>query len=194
MLHQLKIIEFMEIKISTKQLLYVLLFIAWIIFIGICIEAGGFIVNTVLPFVTKTNNASNYWNGLDLSNLFMRDSGNFVVLTSLMIIVSVLKAILFYLIVKLLHDKKLDLSKPFNDALQKFIALSSYLAFGIGLFCNYGKNYATWLESQNILLPKVEDLHFDGGDVWLFMGIILFIISFIIKKGVEIQAENELTI
>jgi hypothetical protein len=184
----------MEIKISTKQLLYVLLFIAWIIFVGICIEAGGFIVNTVLPFTTKTNNASNYWNGLDLSNLFMRDSGNFAVLTSLMIIVSVLKAILFYLIIKLLQNKKLDLDQPFNEGLRKFILISSYLAFGIGIFCNWGKNYAAWLESKNILLPKVEDLRFDGADVWIFMGIILFIISFIIKKGIEIQTENELTI
>ncbi len=184
----------MKIKISTKQLLNVLLFIAWIIFIGICIEAGGFIVNTVLPFVTKTNNASNYWNGLDLSDLFLRDSGNFVVITSLMIIVSVLKAILFYLIVKLLHDKKLDLSQPFNDALQKFISNSSYLAFGIGIFCFWGKKYAAWLQSQNISLPNIEDLRFSGADVWLFMGIILYIISFIIKKGIEIQTENELTI
>jgi len=33
-----------------------------------------------------------------------------------------------------------------------------------------------------------------GADVWLFMGIVLLIIAFIFKKGIEIQSENDLTI
>ncbi len=184
----------MEIKISSKQFLNILLIISWIIFIGISVEAGGFIVNTILPFIFETNNASNYWKGLNLSDLYIHDSGYFVAITLLMIIVSVLKATLFYLIVKLLQEKKLDLSKPFNLDLQKFISNNAYLAFGIGVFCISGKNYANWLETKNISLPSLENLGFGGADVWLFMAIILFVISFIIKKGIEIQNENELTI
>ena len=38
----------MEIKISTKQILKILYVISWIIFVGVCIDAGGFISNTFL--------------------------------------------------------------------------------------------------------------------------------------------------
>jgi hypothetical protein len=37
-------------------------------------------------------------------------------------------------------------------------------------------------------------LHLGGADVWLFMGVILYIIAQIFKRGIEIQAENELTV
>jgi hypothetical protein len=184
----------MEIKISTKHIFNALLIIAWLVFVGLSIEAGGFITNTILPFVFETNNASNYWNGLNLSDLYTKDAHNFVILTFLMIIVSVLKTILFYQIIKLLQEKKLDLTKPFNESLHKFISLSAYLAFGIGVFSNWGKSYALWLEKQNILLPDSDSLRLSGADVWIFMGIIFIIISFIIKKGIEIQTENDLTI
>ena len=117
-----------------------------------------------------------------------------MVLTSLMIIAAVLKAILFYLIIKLLQEKKLDLSQPFTNSLLKFISTASYLSFGIGIFSHWGKSYASWLENQNISLPNIDSLRLGGADVWIFMGIILIVISFIIKKGIEIQTENELTI
>jgi hypothetical protein len=33
-----------------------------------------------------------------------------------------------------------------------------------------------------------------GADVWLFMGVTLFVIAQIFRRGIEIQTENELTV
>ena len=181
-------------EISSKQILKILYVLSWIIFIGLCVEACGFIFNTLFVLTYDPIAAQSFWNGLDLSGLYQHDSGNFTVVTSLMIIVAVLKAIMFYLIVKMLHDKKLNMLQPFNKDVGRFIFNISYLALGIGLFSNWGSNYSNWLIKQGVKMPSMESLHLDGADVWLFMAVILYVIAHIFKRGIEIQTENELTI
>lgn len=43
-------------------------------------------------------------------------------------------------------------------------------------------------------MPDVQYLGLGGADVWLFMGVSLFVIAQIFKRGIEIQSENELTV
>jgi hypothetical protein len=43
-------------------------------------------------------------------------------------------------------------------------------------------------------MGDLQALHISGADVWLFMAVILFVIGQIVKRGIEIHAENELTI
>ena len=184
----------MEIKITTKQVLKVLYVLSWIIFVGLCVEAGGIIFNAIFTMTMNPLSARQFWEGIDLSALFEFDKGQFLVETLLMSIVGILKAILFYLIVKILHDKKLDLAQPFNLDLKRFIANMAWLALGIGLFSQWGAGYTKWLVSKEITMPDIQILQFGGADVWLFMGIILFVIAQIFKRGIEIQSENDLTI
>ena len=49
-------------------------------------------------------------------------------------------------------------------------------------------------DRQGVEMPDVQHLRIGGSDVWLFMGVILFVIAQIFKRGIEIQTENELTI
>ncbi|MEG1376804.1 MAG: DUF2975 domain-containing protein, partial [Myroides sp.] len=84
--------------------------------------------------------------------------------------------------------------KPFNTHLKDFILKLSYLSFGIGLFTHCGSEFCVWLTNQGAKIASLESLNLTGSDVWFFMAIILFIITQIIKKGIEIQSENELTI
>lgn len=185
----------MEIKITTNQILKVLQIISWIIFIGLCIEAGGIIVSTFLTLFINPLVVENFWEGSGyLSSLYRFGQQHFVVIAITMIIVSVLKAIMFYLIVKLFVDKKLNLSQPFSMELKRFISNLAYLAFGIGLFSHSGYQYSVWLSKQGLKTADLQALHIEGGDVWLFMSVILFVIAQIIKKGIEIQKENDLTI
>ena len=50
------------------------------------------------------------------------------------------------------------------------------------------------LVKKGVNMPDIQYLHLGGADVWLFMGVILFVIAQIFKRGIEIQTENELTI
>lgn len=184
----------MKIEIGTNQILKILYIISWIIFIGLCIEAGGIIFNAVLAQVVPPEKSQLLWKEIDLTHLRQFDKGYFLTQTVLISIVVVLKAIMFYLIVKILHDKKLNLVQPFNKEVGKFIANLSYLALGISLFSYWGAKNALWLSKQGVQMPSVTDLRIGGADVWLFMCIVLYVIAQIFKKGIELQEENELTI
>ena len=184
----------MEIKISTKTVLKILAIFSWIIFIGLCIEAGGIIFNAFYTLAINSEGAKNFWMKANLSNLYQFDKVYFSTLTFLMIVVSVFKAILFYLIVKMLHNKQLNLSQPFNLHVKKFIQNTAYLTIGIGIFSFKASNDVHWYMSKDITMPDIQSLKVGGADVWIFMGIVLFVIAQIFKRGIEIQLENELTV
>ncbi len=65
----------MEIKITTNQILKVLLIVSWIIFLGVCVEAGSFLFNILYTMVINPGNSS----CLKLSELYAYDRGQFVV-------------------------------------------------------------------------------------------------------------------
>ncbi|HEX7845527.1 MAG TPA: DUF2975 domain-containing protein [Chitinophagaceae bacterium] len=180
--------------ISTKHIRTVLLVLTWIIFVGLCIEACGFIFNSFFSLAIKPVAAKQFWNGLDFSSLYAFDKGQFFVVTLFMIIVAVSRAILFYLIIKLLHDKNLSLSRPFSTDVRRFIIVMTYVSFLIGLFSLWGVRYTEWLSKQGVQFPDIEQMRLGGGDVWLFMSVILFVIAYVFKRGIEIQTENELTV
>lgn len=185
----------MDLKITTNQTLKVLQALSWLIFIGLCIEAGGTLFNTIITLFINPLGVENYWEGTEyLSNLYTLDFRHFSVITLTMVIVAVLKAIVFYLIVKLLADKKLSISRPFSMELRRFILRLSYLALGIGLFSHFGYKYSEWLSQQGLSTANLKSLHIAGADVWLFMAMTLFAIAQIVKRGIEIQSENDLTI
>ncbi|MDX1935759.1 MAG: DUF2975 domain-containing protein [Flavihumibacter sp.] len=183
----------MEIRITTKHILNVLNVLSWIIFLGLCVEAGGVIFNA-LYVLYKPLVAKYFWNGADLSALIAHDKGYFIVQTVLMSIAAVMKALLFYIIVTMFYNKKLSIAKPFGPELTIIVIKIAWLCLGAGFFSIWGLRYATWLKTQGINMPDVHLLHIDGGDVWLFMAVVLFVISQIFKKGSELQKESELTV
>lgn len=183
----------MEIRITTKQILNILLILSWIIFVGLSIEAGGFIVNAIFALANPSI-VTRLWQQVDLSDLFKYDQGWFFVITLIMSIVTVMKAWLFFLIIRILHNKNLKITQPFSKEVRRFIFYISYIALMIGLSSNSGIRYVEWLVQRGVQMPDTQALHLGGADVWLFMAVILFIIAQMFKRGIEIQTENELTI
>ena len=181
-------------KISTEQTLKVLNVLAWIIFIGVSIEAGGWIFSTFYTLEINSVNAHRSWPGLDLWSLYSYGRGYFLAEMLQISFVSLMRAVLFYLIIDLLQKKKLDLARPFSKNVGRFLFLASFLSLLIGLFSWLGAEYTEWLVSKGVKLPDLQHLRLAGADVWLFMGVTLFVIAQIFKKGIEIQTENELTV
>lgn len=169
--------------------------ISWIVFIALCYEAGSLIVIVLFTlFGNPFGGVTQLWKDVNLTAIHDFDQSHFVTLTSLMIIVSVLKAILFYIIIAVFYNKNLSVLKPFNEAVRQFILKVAYLSFGIGLFSAWAQNFSKFLTAQQMVIPDLENLNLGGADVWLFMGIILLVIAQVFKKGIEIQEENELTV
>ncbi|NMH29214.1 DUF2975 domain-containing protein [Flavobacterium sp. SE-s28] len=171
-------------------MLTVLYWLSWIILTGLCVDAGSFIFNGIYT-TTFNPAAADYFK---LSELYHFDAGHYLVQLTFMTIVGCMKALMFYLIVMILHDKKLDLSRPFTPETGRFISNLSYLCFGAGLFSDWGSKYALWLSSKNITMPDSQALQLGGADVWLFSGVLLLVIAQIFRKGIELQHESDLTI
>ena len=86
------------------------------------------------------------------------------------------------------------MSQPFSKELGRFIFKISYLSLLIGLFSWVGVKYIEWFVKEGVKMPDIKYLRLGGADVWLFMGVTLFVIAQIFKRGIEIQSENELTV
>jgi hypothetical protein len=168
--------------------------VSWIIFIGLCIEAGGFVFNAFITLFVTPEGASKFWVQVDLWALLQHNQSHFVQIAVLMIIVSILKAIMFYIILDILGNKKLDLSSPFDKVVGPPVFSIAYLALGIGLFSYWGMKLTHWLASQGVQMPDIQHLKFGGSDVWLFMGVTLLVFAKIFRKGIELQSDNELTV
>ncbi len=168
--------------------------VSWIIFVGVCIEAGGFIVNTFFTLLLGPVGAHKFWTEVNLSELYNYNQSYYVTVSSLMIIVAVMRALMFYIIVKIFSEKKLNLSQPFNETIRSFILKIAWLALGIGLFSFWGAKCAEGFVNAGVKMPGIEHLRLAGADVWLFMGVILLVIAQIFRKGIEIQDENDLTV
>lgn len=182
-----------SMKTNTKLLMNVLYVISWIIFVGLCIEAGGFVVNAFFA-LANPGIVDRLWHEVDLANLFRFSHSYFFLMNLMLGIAEIMKAWLFYLIIAILHNKKLDLAQPFRREVRRFISRLSFMALLIGLFSLLARAYARWLSGLGVKMPDGEQLSLASGDVWLFMCVILFVIAQIFKRGIEIQTENELTI
>jgi ABC-type multidrug transport system fused ATPase/permease subunit len=138
--------------------------------------------------------AEHFWNNTNLSALYAFDKGHFMVQTFLMSIVAILKALLFYLIIKLFNDKKFSIEQPFSKEITSMVFLIGWLCLGAGFFSGYASGYATFIEKQGVDMPDVENMRVGGADVWIFMAVALFVVGQVFKKGTELQTENDLTV
>ncbi len=179
---------------NTDFLLKALHIISWFIFVGVSIDAGGVVSNTVYAIFINSDLSAHFWGYLDLSKLYHFNQALFVTLTILMSIVTVLKAVLFYIILKIFYANKLDVANPFKTSLGKYIYIIAFCALAIGLFSNWGENLLNSLISQNVTMPYIQDLKIGGADVWMLMGFVVMVFAIIFKKGVDLQTENDLTV
>ena len=178
---------------KTRIFLTLLYIIAWIIFVGLSIEAGGFITNAVFV-LAKPETVPYLWQQVDLRDLLQYGRGFFFTLVTIISVVTVLKAILFYLIISILHNKELNIEQPFTFIAQRFIVRIASLSLLIGLFSILGAKGVDWLSEQSVQMPDLQALHLSGADVWIFMSLALFVVAYIFKKGIVLQAEQDLTV
>src|SRR5690606_11697362 len=176
---------------KTNNLIFKgLLIVAWIIFVGLCVETGGLMVNFVFSLY-EPEVVQNLYQKLDLSEMYRESRMTFYSIYSFILVIAILKAYLFYIVVRLMH--KLDLSEPFSSFVSRRIAEISYFTLSIGLLSYLAGETAEGLLQQGLLTENLT--HFwEGSRAFILMGAVIYIIATIFKKGVELQTENELTV
>ena len=168
----------------------VLSIVAWIIFVGLCIDAGGLIVNFIFSF-SKPELVKNLYQKLDLSEMYNRSRWAFYSMYSFILVISILKAYLFYIVIRLIS--KLDLSKPFNSFVSEQITQISYFTLSIGLLSYIARETAKNLQHRGYEIDQLNQFWVDS-QAFILMAAVIYVIATIFKKGVEIQNENDLTV
>ncbi|QIL37846.1 DUF2975 domain-containing protein [Pedobacter sp. HDW13] len=164
--------------------------IAWVIFVGLCIEAGGLLVNFIFS-VFKPEFVGNLYQKLDLSKMYQQSQLAFFGMYGFLLVVSILKAMLFYILIMLLY--KLDLSNPFNSHVANKIKSIAYYTFSIGIISLIATQVAKDLQQQGYETDKL-DRFWEDGQAFILMAAVVYVISQIFNRGVELQNENDLTV
>ncbi len=164
--------------------------VAWVIFVGLCIEAGGLIVNFIFSLF-KPEFVQNLYQPLDLTEMYKDNKWAFFGIYSFILSISILKAFLFYIVIRLMH--KMDLTKPFNTFVSDQILQISYYTLTIGLFSFIARQLAKNLSHHGFVTDSLNQFWADS-QAFILMGAVVYIIAIIFKKGVDIQNENDLTV
>lgn len=164
--------------------------VAWIIFVGLCVEAGALIVNFIFNLF-KPEFVKNLYEKLDLTGLYSNSKWVFYQMYSFILAIAVLKAYLFYIVIMLML--KIDLSKPFNNYVSEQITKLSYYTFAIGILSYIARQSAKKLEHLDSIVDSLSRFWTDS-QAFILMAAVIYVIATIFKRGVELQNENDLTV
>jgi Ni/Fe-hydrogenase subunit HybB-like protein len=164
--------------------------VAWFIFVGLSIEAGGLITNFFFSLY-KPEFVQNLYQKLDLTEMYYESRLVFFGVYSFILTISILKAYLFYIVIRLMHT--MDLSKPFSTFVARQFSQISYYTLSIGLLSYIASQLVKNLMHYGFVTDNLNQFWADG-QAFILMGAVIYIIATIFKKGVDIQNENDLTV
>jgi len=164
--------------------------VAWVIFVALCIEAGGLIVNFIFSLY-KPESVQNLYQKLDLSQMYNLNKWVFFSMYSFILFIAILKAYLFYVVIRLIS--KLNLSRPFNSYVADQIKKISYYTLSIGLISYIAQQTAKSLPNYGFEIDTLNQFWADS-QAYILMAAVIYIIATIFTRGVEIQNENDLTV
>ena len=175
---------------TNNFVFWALYIVAWLIFVGLSIEAGGLIVNFFFS-IYNPEFVPNLYQKLDLTEMYKESNLAFFGIYSFILIISILKACLFYIVIRLMHN--MDLSKPFSSFVSRQISKISYFTLSIGMLSYIARQSAKNLMHYGFVTDNLNQFWVDS-EAFILMGAVIYIIATIFKKGVDIQNENDLTV
>ncbi|GGH20421.1 hypothetical protein GCM10007423_00830 [Dyadobacter endophyticus] len=175
---------------TNNFVFWALYVVAWLIFVGLSIEAGGLIVNFFFSLYNPEF-VQNLYQKLDLAEMYKDSRLVFFGVYGFILSISILKACLFYIVIRLMHT--IDLSKPFNAFVARQISQISYYTLSIGLLSYIARQLAKNLMHHGFATGNLNQFWADS-QAFILMGAVIYIIATIFKKGVDIQNEIDLTV
>lgn len=177
-------------KTRTTLILNAMKIISWVVFIALCVKTGTlFTVYITGEFVSPEAYAEAA-HTMNTARILIHNPIYFTTTSIGVIVIYALKTFMMYQVLQIFL--KINLDNPFNHSLATIISKLSGITLAIGLLTLALVRFSTWMdlrgESHNLWT------FLDGGDEFVFFAGILFILSLVFKKGIEMQTENELTI
>ena len=172
-------------KSKTEKLLNLMRIFSWIVFIGLLIKAGSFVISYAVS-IGNPEAAKDLYQGLDLYAYRMHNFSHYTLLVGSKIAFYIAQAYVAYLMINLLG--KLNILKPFTIDVVKLMQKISYAIVGIWFIVIVHNAQIKMLENSDELVSTYISSDF------IFISALVYIFAQMFKRGIEIQSENELTI
>ncbi len=176
----------MSTKTKTQTILVVMNVLAWLTFIGLMIEACGILVAYGVG-AAKPSIASKMYKASDWNNLREFDFWYYTAIITLKAAILIIEAFTAYMVIKVLSTIKI--TNPFTMDVAKRLEGIAYMLILAWVAVLLYNGQVKWLSKQVAGLQE----QLLSADFIIFAGLV-YVISQIFKKGVEIQSENELTV
>ena len=174
---------------KTKTILIIAKYLALLGGIKYSIEFGAQLTNLIASFINPEWAKHTYQVDLSIFNIREQSIAYYVFGMLLIMAVSAFKATIWYLLYSLLL--KLKLQTPFLMEVEIKLELIAFLLLGVWLISSFfWETFIYYLSKDTrIQLPLNNNV-----DEYIFFAGIVYIISQIFKRGIEIQEENQLTV
>ena len=172
-------------KIKTQQILAFLKVLAWIAFFITIATLVSLLLFYISGYLTNQNN-NTISNKIPLLAFHHKDLGSSIFMLIFIPILLLLKAIVWWTTATTIS--KIEVENPFTIDITHRLEYISYCLIAICLISVIGYGIFTLREIKSV---RVEDWKIGSS---FFMACLVFIISQIFKRGVEIQSENDLTV
>ena len=176
-------------KTKTETILTASKYLALLGGIWYAILCGSQLTTLVASFINPDWAKRTYEVDLNMFSIREHSTWYYVFAMSLTIAVSAIKAFIWYVVFELLS--KLKLQTPFTMEVEKKLERIAYLLLAVWIVSSFfWKTYIHYLSKETGIQLPVNN----SGDEYLFMAGIIYIISQVFKRGIEIQEENDLTV
>ena len=172
-------------KSKTEKLLKVMRFLACLAFIGLLIKAGAIIMSFGVS-IQNPEASKDLYKGMDLSRYADYSFINYTLIVGYYVLLYLMQAYIALFMTKLLSS--LNLEKPFTETVVDLLKKVSYTIFGVWLIAMLHNAHVIGLEKY----AGIDAEPFAGE--YIFLAGIVYVLAQLFKRGVEIQAENELTV
>ena len=170
---------------KTKKLLKIMNVLAWLAFIGLLIRVGT-IITTYFISISNAEAANNLFESVNLSGYYNHSFYQYSLIVGYKVLVFAIEAYIAYLITRLLS--KLNLNQPFNVDVQRLMQKISSNIFYLWIVAMVHNTHVQFIGKRYNFPMELFSSDF------IFLAGIIFIFAQIVKRGIEIQSENELTI
>ncbi len=159
--------------------------VAWIVFIGLCIKTGAILISYFVS-INNPEASKNLFEGLNLYEYYNYSFKQYTFIVSYKVALFATEAYIAFMVTQLLSG--LNLEKPFNVNVQKLMQKISYSIFYLWIIAIVHNAQVQFLGKKYRFTIDLFSSDF------IFLAGIIFIFAQIIKRGIQIQYENDLTI
>ena len=173
-------------KTRTEKVLIVMHVVAWLAFVGFMIEASAILTSYVVSYFNPAASKHMY-KQLNLDSLMQFSFLHYSMQVFFLFLIPLLNAYIWFLVIKIASG--FDIKNPFTTQVTLKLEKISFLLLGTWIVFLMNAEHSAWLLSET---GKKYGSEITGDSI--FMAGLVFIISQVFKRGVEIQSEHELTI